>query len=103
MIIKSLELHNFRQFMDDEDGHGQKIIFSTDPEKKATLLIAKNATGKTTLLRSFSWIFYGKATGLKSIVNVDMKDDMLPGEQRKIEGIVVLEHLGRDYVIDRYR
>ena len=102
MIIKSLELHNFRQFMDDEDGHGQKIIFSTDPEKKATLLIAKNATGKTTLLRSFSWIFYGKATGLKSIVNVDMKDDMLPGEQRKIEGIVVLEHLGRDYVIDRY-
>ena len=24
MIIKSLELHNFRQFMDDEDGHGQK-------------------------------------------------------------------------------
>ena len=43
MIIKSLELHNFRQFMDDEDGHGQKIIFSTDPDKKATLLIAKNA------------------------------------------------------------
>ena len=54
MIIKSLELHNFRQFMDDEDGHGQKIIFSTDPDKKATLLIAKNATGKTTLLQSFS-------------------------------------------------
>ena len=56
MIIKSLELHNFRQFMDDEDGHGQKIIFSTDPDKKATLLIAKNATGKTTLLQSVSWI-----------------------------------------------
>ena len=27
---------------------------------------------------------------------------MLPSEQRKIEGIIVLEHLGRDYVIDRY-
>ena len=39
MIIKSLELHNFRQFMDDEDGHGQKIIFSTDPDKKATLFL----------------------------------------------------------------
>lgn len=102
MIIKSLELHNFRQFMDDEDGHGQKIIFSTDPDKKATLLIAKNATGKTTLLQSFSWIFYGEATGIKSIINVDMKNDMLPSEQRKIEGIIVLEHLGRDYVIDRY-
>ena len=25
MIIKSLELHNFRQFMDDEDGHGQRL------------------------------------------------------------------------------
>lgn len=31
-----------------------------------------------------------------------MKNDMLPSEQRKIEGIIVLEHLGRDYVIDRY-
>ena len=99
MIIKSLELHNFRQFMDDEDGHGQKIIFSTDPDKKATLLIAKNATGKTTLLQSFSWIFYGEATGIKSIINVDMKNDMLPSEQRKIEGIIVLEHLGRDYAM----
>ena len=58
MIIKSLELHNFRQFMDDEDGHGQKIIFSTDPDKKATLLIAKNATGKTTLLQSFFLEFF---------------------------------------------
>lgn len=102
MIIKSLELHNFRQFMDDEDEHGQKIIFSTDPEKKATLLIAKNATGKTTLLQSFSWILYGEALGLKSIINVDMKDDMIPGERRKIEGIIVLEHLGTDYTIDRY-
>lgn len=65
MIIKSLELHNFRQFMDDEDGHGQKIIFSTDPDKKATLLIAKNATGKTTLLQSFSWIFMERQRGLR--------------------------------------
>lgn len=66
MIIKSLELHNFRQFMDDEDGHGQKIIFSTDPDKKATLLIAKNATGKTTLLQSFSLDFLWRGTGIKS-------------------------------------
>jgi len=70
MIIKSLELHNFRQFMDDEDKHGQKIVFSIDPEKKATILIAKNATGKTTLLQAFSWILYGEATGLKSIIQL---------------------------------
>lgn len=65
MIIKSLELHNFRQFMDDEDGHGQKIIFSTDPDKKATLLIAKNATGKTTLLQSFLGFFMERQRGLR--------------------------------------
>lgn len=101
MILKSLELHNFRQFMEDEDGHGQKIEFSTDPNKKATLLIAKNATGKTTLLQSFSWVLYGEASGLKSIINVDMKNDMVSDEERRIEGIITLEHLGRNHEISR--
>ena len=100
MIIKSLELHNFRQFVDDENGNGQKIVFSTDPEKKATLLIAKNATGKTTLLQSFSWIFYGEAD-LKSIINIDMRDEMSPNEERVIKGIIVLDHLGREHTIER--
>lgn len=102
MILKSLELHNFRQFLEDEEGKGQKIVFSTDPERKATLLIAKNATGKTTLLKSFSWILYGDSNGLKSIRNQKMIENMLPGEENRIEGTIVLEHLGRDYEINRY-
>ena len=65
MIIKSLELHNFRQFMDDEDGHGQKIIFSTDPDKKATLLIAKNATGKQHCSSLFLGFFMERQRGLR--------------------------------------
>ena len=101
MIIKSLELHNFRQFMENEYGEGQRITFSTDSNKKATLLIAKNATGKTTLLQSFSWVLYGEANGLKTVINIDMQQNMHPGDEKIIKGIIILEHLGIDYVIER--
>ena len=101
MIIKSLELHNFRQFMENEYGEGQRITFSTDSNKKATLLIAKNATGKTTLLQSFSWVLYGEANGLKTVINIDMQQNMHPGDEKIIKGSIILEHLGIDYVIER--
>ncbi len=54
MIIKTLRLVNFRQFV------GETVInFSTRSSKKVTLVIGENATGKSTLLESFSWVFYG--------------------------------------------
>ncbi len=63
MIIESITLNNFRQFL------GEKTIeFSTDKTKKATLIIAPNGTGKTTLLEAFSWCLYGRCD-LQSIIN----------------------------------
>ncbi|MBQ8068452.1 MAG: AAA family ATPase [Solobacterium sp.] len=98
MIIKSLTLKNFRQFIGEQD-----IQFSVDPDKKATLIIAENATGKTTLLESFSWILYGEASGLKSIVNVEQANKLVAREEElKIEGTICLEHLGREYRINRW-
>ena len=96
MIIRYITLENFRQFSGEHTIH-----FSSDPDKKATLIIAQNGTGKTTLLESFSWIFYG-VCNLKSIVNSKLKETMRPYTDLKIRGEVGLTHLGKEYTIKRY-
>jgi len=95
MIIKSLKLENFRQFVGS-----QTINFSTNCNKKATLVIAENTTGKTTLIESFSWIFYGN-TKLKTILNTGLKDSLLSNQHTFVNGEVNLVHFGHDYLIKR--
>lgn len=95
MIIRYITLENFRQFSGKHT-----INFSSDPEKKATLIIAQNGTGKTTLLESFSWIFYGTCN-LKTIVNSRLKETMRPYTEVVIRGEVGLTHLGKEYTIKR--
>lgn len=95
MIINYIKLENFRQFK------GKNVIeFSTDPKKKATLIIAKNGTGKTTLLESFAWILYGTCN-LKTIINSQLKTSLRPNTSEKIYGEIGLTHLGKKYVIIR--
>lgn len=95
MIIKSLTLENFRQFKGQ-----QTIVFSTDKTKKSTLVIAKNHTGKTTIIESFSWVFYGK-TSLTGILNSEIKDNLSTQESTIISGSVKLVHENREYVVSR--
>lgn len=95
MIIKSLKLLNFRQFK------GETFIeFSTDPNRKATIIMAENAAGKTTLIESFHWIFYG-TTDLKSIWNKDLLNECEPGKCVRIEGYIILVHNNVEYHIKR--
>lgn len=47
MIIKSLQLNNFRQYKGL-----QKIIFSTDKEKNVTVIKGENGSGKINIIRS---------------------------------------------------
>ncbi|MGI6359479.1 MAG: AAA family ATPase [Acholeplasmatales bacterium] len=96
MIIKFLKLKNFRQFHGEEN----EIIFSTDKDYKTTLIIGNNATGKTTLLESFSWILYGESS-LKSILNSKHESQMQDGDTIVIEGNLVIEHEGIEYSITR--
>lgn len=46
---------NFRQYIGT-----QKIEFSQDKEQNVTVLIGKNTSGKTTLIRAFEWCLYRK-------------------------------------------
>lgn len=95
MIIKSLKLINFRQFK------GESVIeFSVDPLKKATIIMGENAAGKTTLIESFSWIFYGSSK-LKNIWNTDLLNECELGKSVRVEGYINLKHNNVDYTIKR--
>lgn len=95
MIIKSLKLINFRQFK------GESVIeFSVDPLKNATIIMGENAAGKTTLIESFSWIFYGSSK-LKNIWNTDLLNECELGKSVRIEGYINLKHNNVDYTIKR--
>lgn len=95
MIIKSLTLNNFRQFTGE-----QTIDFSSDPNKKVTIVMAESGVGKTTLIQSFQWILYGVCKYDK-ILNGDIRNDMIPGENQRVSASIVVEHEDKVYMITR--
>lgn len=97
MLIKRLELDNFRQFI----GH-QEVEFSTDAHKNVTVLIGKNTSGKTTIVKAFEWILYNKNTFEDPILlNKNVVDNMIVGETQAVTGVIVLNHDGKEYEIKR--
>lgn len=54
MIISSLRLVNFRQYLGDNE-----LTFSTDPEKNLTIVTGDNGTGKTGIFIALNWCLYG--------------------------------------------
>ena len=75
MKIKSLTLHNFRQFKD------LTLDFSTDNNKNVTVILAENSIGKTTLTQSIKWCLYGEEeTDLENknnMLNQSVKDSSM--------------------------
>lgn len=95
MIVKQLILNNFRQFT------GEHIInFSTDPEKKVTIIMAESGVGKTTLIQSFQWILYGDCK-YKTILNTVAKNEMAPHSNEYIKCYIKLLHRDDEYTIGR--
>lgn len=100
MLLKSLHLHNFRQYKGD-----QLVVFSTNPNKNVTVILGDNTYGKTTLLQAFNWCFYGKAAldNPDDLLNYDVAYSMLPGDVEDVEVEIELVHSGIDYTITRTR
>ena len=97
MLIKKLTLHNFRQYIGD-----QEIVFSTDKQKNVTVLIGVNTSGKTTFIRAFEWILYNKNEfDDKILLNKNVIDNMQMGETQAVRGTLILEHNGTEYEISR--
>lgn len=95
MIIKSLTLKNFRQFTGE-----QTIEFSTNPDKKVTIVIAESGVGKTTLIQAFQWILYGTCKYTK-ILNESLRSNMKPESYEEVCASVSLLHANRLYTISR--
>ncbi len=97
MIIKSIEMKNFRQYVGK-----QKIEFSTDEEKNVTVLIGVNTTGKTTIIRAFEWCLYGK-NGFEDpvLLNSDVRSNMYVGDTQTTYVAVTFIHDDMQYILKR--
>ena len=75
--LSKIILNNFRPY------RGRKTIeFSTDKDRRITIILGKNGTGKTTLLNAITWCLYGEEYHLQAqeqilpILNTEIKDDL---------------------------
>ena len=96
MLLRSIELHNFRQFINE------KIDFSTDPERNVTLVIGDNGTGKTTFAQAFTWCLYGETDfSNKVMLNRIVAEKMTPDQKVTVKVVLALTHGDADYEIIR--
>lgn len=97
MIIQSIEMYNFRQYVGK-----QSIEFSTDKEKNVTVLIGVNTSGKTTIIRAFEWCLYGK-NGFEDpvLLNSDVRSNMHVGDTQTTYVAVSFIHDDMQYILKR--
>lgn len=98
MLLKKLTLSNFRQFKEKET-----VEFSQDQDANITLILGDNTSGKTTILQSFLWCFYGKANFNRrdQLYNEENAREMREGQTKDVEVTVELEHDDIDFIIER--
>ena len=96
MLLKSIKLENFRQFVNEH------IDFSIDPNQNVTLIIGENGTGKTTFAQAFFWCLYGETSFTdKIILNRTVSEKMMPDQKATVKVVLKLLHGSADYEITR--
>ena len=96
MKFKSIELKNFRQFIDE------RIDFSMDKDKNITLVRGHNSGGKTTLANAITWCLYGKTNFKKDddkIINKLVWQAEKPNSIVTTEVALEIIHSNREYRI----
>lgn len=98
MLLQKISMTNFRQYKGTTE-----IAFSTDTDKNVTVIMGENGTGKTTLAQAFMWVLYGETEfKVKELLNRDLKDNMLPGDEQQVKvELVVQDDLGKYYHVVR--
>lgn len=96
MLIKSISLHNFRQFVNES------IDFSTDPDQNVTMIMGDNGSGKTTFLQAFFWCLYGTTDfSDQSVINHDVAQKLLPDKEEEVRVVLCIKHGSAEYEITR--
>lgn len=73
MLIKSIELENFRQYKNKV-----RFDFSCSKDKNVTVILGENTGGKTTLVRAFKWCFYNANDFKKQgILNLEKSEELM--------------------------
>ena len=98
MLLKSLRLHNFRQYKGE-----QHIAFSCDGYKNVTVILGDNTFGKTTLLQAFNWCFYSTVLlpNADALLNYDVAASLREGDSAEVEVEIQLVHSGIHYILTR--
>lgn len=94
MKFDMLTLKNFRQYYGK-----QKIAFSKSNENNITVIHGENGSGKTALLNSFLWLFYGKVNlpDPEKIVNERVITEIKAGGKAEVIVTLTFEHDGKKY------
>lgn len=97
MLLKSLKLVNFRQFL------GEQIIdFATNDVENVTIIMGENGTGKTTFAQAFTWCLYGDTDFEdKSVLNRSLASNISFGEDSTVRVELDLIHNNIDYTVIR--
>jgi len=99
MKLKSLTLLNYRQFFDENT-----LNFSTDTDKKITVIHGENGAGKTSILNAFKWCFYGEVdfdTGTDSLLNEQSEAEAKENEEIQCSVTVKFIHEDVTYNANR--
>ena len=97
MLLKRLKLKDFRQFVGE-----QEINFSVDQNKNVTIIMGQNGAGKTTLAQAFTWCLYGETDFQDKSVLAKAKElEMEYDTEATVKVEIELEHLGKEYTINR--
>lgn len=96
MLLKSLKLNNFRQYIDD------KIEFSVDKERNVTLVTGSLGTGKSTLEQAFMYVLYGTNNFTnKELLNNEVKSRAKIGDVLNSEVSLVFVYKENEYQLTR--
>ena len=97
MILKSIKLKNFRQFIDEY------IEFAQGEDgKNVTIILGENGTGKTTFAQAFFWCMYGETSfSDKQVLNNIVEKKMTPNNPQEVEVDLCLMHGDVEYTLIR--
>lgn len=97
MILKSIKLLNFRQFLNE------KIEFARGENgKNVTFIMGDTGSGKTTFAQAFFWCMYGETSfSDKIVLNNIVEKKMTPSDSAEVEVDLCLDHGEVEYTLLR--
>ena len=97
MLLESIKLENFRQFIDES------INFAQGKDgKNVTIIIGENGTGKTTFAQAFFWCLYGETEfSDKAMLNKKVALQMTPSTPQTVRVTLKLRHGEVNYTLIR--